>query len=639
MSAIWGCIHLKKDPVPKKIITLMKEAYSDCKIDKYTEESGAGYYMGAGIQYFVPEAKEETFPVKAGKSYLTADCLLDNRRELQAKLEDSEICDGKILAKAYQKWGIDCLRHLRGQFTFVVYEKEDDRIYLAVDQVAGRCLYYCLENEYLFFSTLLEPIRRVKKTVRWNRNYIADTLGIPGLRLQMSVEETPYEGIYKIPAGTYIEVKNKKIRKIPYWNPLDYHEKRHFSSVEKCGQLCKETAKRSVYDTLRINGKVGMLLSSGLDSSTVAGIAANKLKESNENLYTYTYVPLSSYEERNKFSLSDETQGVKLLGKMHNNMVQHFTDNQDCDSLNHMDKMISVLEMPYKAVQNMPRLYQIYEQAYRDGCRIVLNGHYGNVTFSYGNHQDVIYNSIIHGRIRQAYHQFLDFCSVNQIRKKQYGIALIKMYVKAAFCRVKNPFGRVDIKESYIHPDFAKKYNIQKKLHLMGFQTGPSQCVSQDRYRKIFYDRGDLVYLGEIATKMSLATGVLVRDPFQDIRVLELCADLPMEAFVHNGVERWLIRGNMEEFVPKELLQPNLFRGKQSADWLYRLQMHADENIEVMKAECYSSELSDFVDHKKVELFFKKLNGCFRNELFDDINHILYLTNLSIFLKKNPERK
>lgn len=640
MSAIWGCINLKKEPLPETCSASMKIPFKDCKIDKFSEMSGEGFYMGAGIQYFVPEAEKEEFPIKVDSAYITADCLVDNREELcvQLGITDDNACDGRILTEAYKQWGRNCLCHLRGQFAFVVYERENGCVFLAADQAANRCLYYCLEEECLYFSTLMEPIKRMKKSLRWNRAYICETLAMPGLRLQMGMEETPYEGIYKIPAGYFCIVSTGGIKKVAYWNPIDFHKKRLFSSTEECGTIGREIAVQSVADALRTDGNVGIALSSGLDSSTVGGIAAEILKRNGKSIYSYTYTPLSDYQEKDKFAIADETDGVKLFGRMHDNLIMRFMDNADCDSVNHMKKMISILEMPYKAVQNMPLLFRLYEQAYQDGCRVLLNGHYGNVTLSYGNHVNAIYDSLLHGRIKEAYRQFVDFCNVNKIRKKSYGISLMLRYAREPFRCLAEKVSRRDVKESYVNPRFAGKYRIQSKISKMGFGAQTSQFVSLRKYRRMFYDRGDLTYLGEIATKMSLATGVLIRDPFQSVDILEFCADVPMEMFVHGGVERWLIRENMQEYVPDAILHNYGFRGKQSADWLFRLQKEADKNITVMKTECFHPVISPFLNTKKLEGYFRKLDRHFREELFEQTNKVLYVTGLSIFLQSNPER-
>ena len=640
MSAIWGCINLKKEPVSQEIFERMKAPFSACRIDKYTGQTGGWFAMGAGIQYFVPEAAQEEFPITLNKGYLTADCLLDNRSELCKKLDMQEenLCDGRLLAGAFEKWGIDCLKYLRGLFSFAVCLKEEDVCYLAVDQMANRCLYYCIEEDILYFSTLIEPIKQVKKSVRWNRSYIGETLAIPGLRLQMSVDSTPYEEIYKVPAGTYLFIKKGEVKKVSYWNPGEFIKKTELRSAEEYGKRCREVIEQSVADAMRTMGKVGIALSSGLDSATVGGIAAENLKKREQQLYSYTYVPLSDYQEEDKLAIANEAGGVALLAKMHGNIKMHFMENADCNAINQMEKMISVLEMPYKAVQNIPQLLSLYEQAKEDGCLVVLNGHYGNVTFSYGSHLNAIYDSLIHGKLKKAYGQFVDFCNVNKVRKKQYGFYVIKSFLGEPFRCLKEKLLKRDVKKSLVNLQFAKEHKLQKQITEGGFGAGTCQYTSLRQHRQRLYDKGDLVYLGEIATKMSLVTGVLIRDPFADVRVMELCAAMPMDVFVHKGVERWLIRGNMQKYVPISILQNYRYRGKQSADWMYRLQKQADETVETLKKECFHPVLSSFISKGKVEEFFEELNGTFRNELFTETNSILYLASLSCFLQANPEK-
>lgn len=62
MSAIWGAVNLTGGEIAKEEIRLLKAAFAKCRIDRYEEICAQHIYMGCGIQYFVPQAKEEQLP-------------------------------------------------------------------------------------------------------------------------------------------------------------------------------------------------------------------------------------------------------------------------------------------------------------------------------------------------------------------------------------------------------------------------------------------------------------------------------------------------------------------------------------------------------------------------------------------------
>jgi asparagine synthase (glutamine-hydrolysing) len=77
--------------------------------------------------------------------------------------------------------------------------------------------------------------------------------------------------------------------------------------------------------------------------------------------------------------------------------------------------------------------------------------------------------------------------------------------------------------------------------------------------------------IGEMHTKLSLSTGVLVRDPTKDRRIVEFCLNIPIEQFQKAGEERRLISVYMKNIVPPHIISERRI-GVQSSDIKYRLQ-------------------------------------------------------------------
>ena len=160
MSAIWGAIHLKKGCLPDTVLE-MEKPYRTSVIDRYESEKEQSVYMGCGIQYFTPEAKKERLPIVQDGIYFDADVVLDNREEICERLDmewDEAVTmpDGEILFRFYKRYGAKCLNHILGVFSMVYYDAEKNRVELAIDATGDRCLYYKIENDIFYYSTLLE---------------------------------------------------------------------------------------------------------------------------------------------------------------------------------------------------------------------------------------------------------------------------------------------------------------------------------------------------------------------------------------------------------------------------------------------------------------------------------------------------
>ena len=90
MSAIWGAIDMQGREIPVNIQNMMRQSFDKCVIDRYEEICSGNVYMGCGIQYFVPEAREEQLPYTEDGIFYTADVVLDNREELCKRLKLSK---------------------------------------------------------------------------------------------------------------------------------------------------------------------------------------------------------------------------------------------------------------------------------------------------------------------------------------------------------------------------------------------------------------------------------------------------------------------------------------------------------------------------------------------------------------------
>lgn len=83
--------------------------------------------------------------------------------------------------------------------------------------------------------------------------------------------------------------------------------------------------------------------------------------------------------------------------------------------------------------------------------------------------------------------------------------------------------------------------------------------------------------IGEVATKHSLATGVLLRDPTKDKRVIEFCMSLPASQFCKDGQERRLVSEYMRHLMPPHILSQSQKKGRQSADYAFRISKNWEE--------------------------------------------------------------
>ncbi len=609
MSAIWGTIDFKNttdSSVNRKITDYYN---TTCKIDHIHSIIEQNFYFGCGVQNLTAEAASENLPYSAAdKGYcLTADAILDNRAELMDRLciNDTTIPDGTLICLAYENWGLDMVKYLRGLFSIAIYDVTYNTAYLIADQMSSRCLYYYHINGSLSFSTLATPLRLMHHDININDFYIKDFLTAPGLMPNIISSDTPFKNVHMLNPGTYIKVTADSIEETHYWTPASPIDC-NCSSPSEYSSYFRGLYEQCVRDALRTDGKTGIAMSSGLDSATVGTIAAKILAERGSNLYSFTYIPFEEpATDRNKNNVHNEMESVKMIHKMYPNIIGEFLNNNGKNCYEDIPECVRILEMPLKACINMPNLFEIYKKAAASSCKVVLCGQMGNSTVSHGYIDDVLFDLCLN----KKYIRFLKYLNnysktVKESRKQalkgcfRYFRYSKKEYNTCTFSYTPdNPFLAENIIDGY---PLSERY-IKSGTPVIGGVPTPGHI-----YRDYLYLPAMFTYLGALETKAGLAFGIVLRDPTKDMRMLNFCYHLPYHLFAYNGIPRWLIRSSCRDLLPSSLLDNWLRYGVQNSDFMVRLIRDWNTIGPKISDELLSDSLEGYINQYAVKEFLSK---------------------------------
>ncbi len=639
MSAIWGVINLKGNTISSRLVCSMQEAYKHCKIDAFWTNSVQNVGMGCGLQYFTKEAEEEVLPYFDEKNgvYFTADCLLDNREELMSKLDvvDRDVPDGVLIYNAYLRWGNSCVNYLLGTFAFVIYDKNKEEVIIFSDHVSSRVIYYTVQDGVVYFSSLIEGIKialngKITKNDRW----IVDYLAMNNIVMISEPIETPYKNICKVEAGSYMVISKNNKTSIEYWNPTKMAKKRKNYSETEFKKEYLNLFNQIIKNQTRTNSEVGVLLSSGLDSSAVACMAAISLEKYKKKLFSFTSIPLKEFKNTNEdYYISDEASGVELICNHYKNIIPTFDRYEGRDTFSEVDYLYSLLEIPYKSTQNLVWLDDILDKARQGGCRIVLTGQYGNITISFGDIMLLLDYDLLKGKLKKFYKEFTTFSKKHNFSRKKF----MKFYFKRV-CSSVNILRsyKADFYENvYVNPKKAEQFKTKIRFKKQELNSQKIRLNEFHRMQKSMKNNVALSQMGESETKFGLTHGIIMRDPTRDKRMIEFCMSIPMELFVSNGLDRKLVRGYMQGIVPDEILNVVFQRGLQSADWLHRLGKRWDGIYEEIRSACIWEGISLYLDKEKVgDLLSRNVKITEQtNEL--DIRRLINIYVLSKYLMSN----
>lgn len=176
--------------------------------------------------------------------------------------------DSEVLIHGYEQYGIELLQRLRGMFAFAIWDKQKESLFIARDIFGIKPLYYSQHTQdgsLLFGSEIKAFLKHPSFIKKLNKAALK-----PYLTFQYSVmDETFFQGVYKLRPGHYMLFKNGEMEIKRYWSPSFIKEPGSFQQYVKAIQ---ETMNESVRYHRISDVKVGSFLSGGIDSSYITSL-------------------------------------------------------------------------------------------------------------------------------------------------------------------------------------------------------------------------------------------------------------------------------------------------------------------------------------------------------------------------------
>jgi asparagine synthase (glutamine-hydrolysing) len=199
-----------------------------------------------------------------------------NFRELRHQLEAEGVAfrttsDTEVLLALYAREGERMLPRLRGMFALAIWNVRSRELFLARDPYGIKPLYYAQTQDGLVFASQVKAILASGLV-----SATCETAGVAGFYLWGSVPEpwTIYRGIFALPCGSWLRVRNGKPEAPVCWD--DIRDNWRQPAVPQFAAELQETVRRAVTDSVRAHlvsdVPVSVFLSGGIDSGTIAGL-------------------------------------------------------------------------------------------------------------------------------------------------------------------------------------------------------------------------------------------------------------------------------------------------------------------------------------------------------------------------------
>ena len=278
--------------------------------------------------------------------------------------------DTEVIIHLYEQEGAACVRRLVGMFAFAIWDKKEERLFAARDQVGIKPLVYAWDGARFSFAS---EIKSLLEDPDLPREMDTDVLG---LYLSLNYIPAPYsifKGIRKLRPGHSLTLSRGKLTEEPYWN-LDLQAganraKRPEPSEEELKRNLFETLSGAVRSQMIADVPLGAFLSGGIDSSIIVALMA---RQSDKPVKTYTI----GYDD---MPLFDETafaaDVARMYGTDHHEIRLRSRDMRDV-----AQTVLESLDEPFADSSAIPT-YIVSRETVRD-VKVALSGDGGDELFA-----------------------------------------------------------------------------------------------------------------------------------------------------------------------------------------------------------------------------------------------------------------
>ena len=304
-----------------------------------------------------------------------------NYQELRRELESRghvfrTHTDTETIVHAYEEYGTDCVRHLRGMFAFAIWDNRRRRLFLARDRIGKKPLFYRAESDRLTFASELKALLEVPGAPR--------EVDPTAIDLYLTYQYVPHphsilKGYHKLSPGHWATWTDGKLDVQRYWSP-PYNpdaDPRDFAdpelarsaswSPDEWRSRLRSTLTESVRLRLRSDVPLGAFLSGGIDSTIISGLMQQL---SDRPIHTFSIgFPVAQFDER-----AYAREAAQKLGTQHHEYLV------EPSALSMLPKLAWHYDEPFGDSSAIPTMY--LSEVTRKEVTVALSGDGGDELFA-----------------------------------------------------------------------------------------------------------------------------------------------------------------------------------------------------------------------------------------------------------------
>ena len=543
---------------------------------------------------------------------ITADARLDNRNDLKNKLAivagDTHTTDESLILRAFSRWREDCAQYLAGDFAFAIWECQARRLLLARDHLGVRPLYYTYapERYFAFASDVGALLRLPFVDNARNEGRIADFL----VRNLEGIDRTStfYRDIFRLEPAHILSVTTDGFRLQRYgrFEPNDPYGCR---TEDEWGEAFAREFKRAVIVRMGRNSQTASMLSGGIDSSAIVGIARQQVTDEGKELPVFFATSQAPKSVERTYIKAVLDQG---------GLISHELDHARIDAfIEPLDQLLSSSHDLFDTTMGF--LPFLYRRAHENGIKVVLDGTDGDLVAAV----NVFYLRFLikNGKWFTAGRE-----AIQHHRKTVCGIGVgpVKMLyrnllatlprppmVMAPYRWLRDQKPRDKIAEAcaggLIDRDFARQIDLAARHNIYLENNSLVKGTSLPECHARSVERAFVTAALERYDRAAMASSVEARHPFFDKRFVEFCTAMPWQHKVRDGLNKYMLRKSMVGVLPDSVCWRTEFDHvgwRFTVAFLQRLLPHFHQIIHEE-----SESISTYVDMQKASECLKQFES------------------------------
>jgi len=466
------------------------------------------------------------------------------RTTLQDKWAFKSTSDTETILAAYDRFGTNCVDHLKGMFAFSLWDERENRLVAVRDRFGIKPFYYTVVGGVFYFASEAKALLPFLDSIETDNEALSQYL-----TFQYCLDDlTLFKGIKQLEPGHMLVVQNGNIKVSRYWDvqyEIDWGR-----SPDYYASRLRELLDSSVEMHLRSDVPVGGYMSGGIDSSLISILAAQSDNRSRD-FFHGKFTEFPGYDESSYAEIAAQQAGGTL----------HTVEMTADDFLHNIQDVIYHLDYPVAGPGSFPQ-YMVSELA-STRVRAVLGGQGGDEIFGgYARYLVAYLEQCIRAGLDDTYHNGNFVVTLESIIPNLGILSEYKPMIRE-FWR-EGLFGELD--ERYFRL-VDRSSDMQDEVDWTQLDKGSVF----DRFREIFNNSKNvgkeayfdkmthfdfkclLPALLHVEDRMSMAHGLESRVPFLDHSLIEFAATVPADVKFKSGNMKHMIKESYKDALPPQI--------------------------------------------------------------------------------------